>query len=366
MHLGDRHLRSVKLLFVTRRLAPDTRSIPAVVFANLYADARINHDVRMVAGYVRGRRFVPQEALGVDLCGRGDLSARATMRRAVRREARRFRPDVVLVNDLSAPISGRPTVCLLHDLSFDAPTPTLRSRLLGQVAAVRGASFDRIVVPSKALATRLDSLGVDARRVLQIAHGVDTERFAPQPIDPDQTITRLLCPGRILPGSGQHIAIDAVARLTSAEKARVQLRVVGPAIDPVYYEQLKVQAWRQPVSFQSNPGDMADAYRDTDMVIYPTLMHEGFADPVTRAMACELPVVWSEQPSLREAMGTFGSPVPPGDVLALREHIRRHLADPLASRATQRGARDAAMRRFDRKKTWRHLERELAKVADQA
>ena len=56
--------------------------------------------------------------------------------------------------------------------------------------------------------------GVSHDRITVVRNGVDTNRFSP-PADrrEDDGITRFVHPARILPGKGQHLAIDAVARL---------------------------------------------------------------------------------------------------------------------------------------------------------
>ncbi len=159
---------------------------------------------------------------------------------------------------------------------------------------------------------------------------------------------RIAYPGRILPAKGQHHAIDAVSRLPRRQKARVHLSIAGAVVDPVYLEQLRVQAFNQPVEIVPDPPQLAPVYQGADIVVFPTELEEGFGFTAVEAMACGRPVVWFDQPAIREATGGIGVAVPRGDVLALRSALEALLDDP-----ARRKALGAEGREFcERHRTW--------------
>jgi glycosyltransferase involved in cell wall biosynthesis len=175
-------------------------------------------------------------------------------------------------------------------------------------------------------------------------------------------VLELAYPARITPGKGQHLAIDAVARLPAADKKRVHLRIVGTIDDRIYFDQLKVQAFKQPVSFHPDVDDIAPYYQRADLVLFPTLMREGFGYTAIEAMACGVPVVWSEQPAIREATGGLGFPVPPDDAAAIREVIRDLVKDPAKFRAAGAEARRFVEERYAWDRVWASYERVLESI----
>jgi glycosyltransferase involved in cell wall biosynthesis len=143
-----------------------------------------------------------------------------------------------------------------------------------------------------------------------------------------------VCAGRLLPAKGQHLAIDAVARLDRARKDRVRLTIAGAVVDPVYLDQLRVQAWGQPVEFVLDPPFLAPILQQADVVLLPSIAESGFCTTAVEAMACGAPVIWADRPATREAVGGVGCSIPPGDVEALRDALRSWVDDPTAREAT--------------------------------
>lgn len=321
----------MKLLLVARRYPPDVISGTETVFANLYAQARAaGHEVRLVVGYVRDRKMIPEEALGVDLRGTRLGASHLALWRAARAEARRFRPDAILSNSIEAPITGFPTATIVHDLNFGRAGRGLGARAREALYRWRCPRMDKIIAVSAATQGALRALGVQPDHIAVIHNGVDVHTFTPDPaysFDPLRKI-RLCYPGRLIPGKGQHVAIDAVARLPAAHKARVQLDIVGTVADEVYFKQLQSQAVGQPVAFHTDVPEIAPYYQQADLVLFPTLMIEGFGFTAVEGMACGKPVAWSEQPAIREATGGIGYPFPGGDTDALRDIVRGFLDDP--------------------------------------
>jgi glycosyltransferase involved in cell wall biosynthesis len=65
-------------------------------------------------------------------------------------------------------------------------------------------------------------------------------------------------------------------------------------------------------------------YRGASVVVYPSL-YEGFGMPIVEAMACGVPVVASDHPSLDEACGDAAVRVDPRDPEAIADGIRSAL-----------------------------------------
>lgn len=305
----------MRILMAARRWPPDVRSGTETVFENLWREARAaGHDVRLVVGFKTSPAGFPADAVAVDLRGRGPMPYLA-MERAVLAEARRFRPDVVLSNSIEIRVPGVRNVVIVHDLNFGAAgerTASHRAREL--LYRAQGRTGAHIVTVSEATARRLEAIGLSST---VIHNGVDIERFTPHDRAPDRLV-KFVYPSRILPGKGQHVALDAFGRLRPDQRQGWELTLVGASADRIYADQLKVQAYNLPVRIELDVPDIAPWYQDADVVLFPTRMEEGFGFTAVEGMACGKPVIWSEQPAIREATGGVGIAVPMDDADALK------------------------------------------------
>lgn len=318
----------------SRRFPPDVHSGTETVFRSLYREARERHEVRLVVGWQSSRDRIPPEAVGVRLRGMSNPKQWFRMAKAIRAEVQRWKPDVVLSNNLELPPTGVPAVCVVHDLNF-GENPTERTRTTGVSEWIRRAGygagsrmFESIVTATHASADAIGALGVDRSRITVIRNGVDAPAPAGPIRDREPGHVTFVYPSRIMPSKGQHLAIDAIARLPGVYKRRAKLIIAGASVDGVYLDQLRVQAYNQPVHFQPDVLDMISLIQSSDAVLFPTMMPEGFGQVAVEAMACGKPVIWSNQPAIREATGGIGIPVVEGDVDSLRAAMRQLMDNP--------------------------------------
>lgn len=363
----------MRILMTARRWAPDVRSGTETVFENLWMEAkRAGHDVRLVVGYRNSPAGFPPEAVAVDLRG-GGVSAYATMERAAVAEARRFRPDVVLSNSIEVRVPGLRNVIIVHDLNFGqsfgqsfggsfglnfgaARSNSLAHRARELVYRAQGLSGATIVAVSEATAQRLAAIGLKS---VVIGNGVDVQRFHARDAVSDGTI-RFVYPSRMLPGKGQHLALDAFGRLRPDQRKGWELVLVGASADPDYVGQLRVQALAgtlnaSSVSIVTDVPDMVPWYQRADVVLFPTRMEEGFGFTAVEGMACGKPVIWSEQPAIREATGGIGVPVAVDDVEGLKQAMWRLGTHP-EERARLGSAGRAYVERYAWPAVWRRYE----------
>jgi glycosyltransferase involved in cell wall biosynthesis len=356
----------MKILMTARRFPPDVWSGTETVFENLYRRARERHEVRLVVGWRRARELVPPEARAVPLAGLDKARTWAAMAAATFDEARRWRPDVVLSNSIEVPPTGVPTATIVHDLNFGRAGGGLGAALRARFYGARARHLAAVVTVSAASARALQRIGVDAGRVHVIHNGVDLERFSPPPPGPlpdADAPVHFVHPSRILPGKGQHHAIDALARLRRDHKKRARLTIAGAPDDPVYLDQLRIQAYSLPVEFHVAVPDLAPYIQAADVVLFPTIMEEGFGFTAVEGMACGRPVIWADQPAIREATGGIGLAFPREDVLALRDHMAALMDDPARRRALGEEGRRHCERECDWDRVWARYEGVLAGIA---
>lgn len=183
--------------------------------------------------------------------------------------------------------------------------------------------------------------------------GIDTDRFWP----PDEETRRegVLFVGRLLPHKGVDVLIEAV-------DPGVPLRIVGRRYHDEYFALLQRLAAGKDVTFVTDATDeqIRDHYRSAAVSVLPSVNRTVYGDETAlpellgftamEAMACGTPVVVSRVGGMHHVVddGTTGYLVPPGDPAALRDRLRRLLADPeLAGRMGR-----AARRRIEELFTW--------------
>lgn len=183
--------------------------------------------------------------------------------------------------------------------------------------------------------------------------GIDTDRFAPDPLIPKEP--RVVFVGRLMPHKGVNDLIEALPD-------GMALEVIGRAYNDRFYADLQTLAQRKRVTFRHDcdDADIVRAYRRATCVVLPSVYkdcygHESqvpelLGQTALEGMACGTPALVTNVASLPEVVvdGVTGFVVPPNDPVALRaklEWLRDH-----ATEATRMGssARQRVLDRF----TW--------------
>jgi glycosyltransferase involved in cell wall biosynthesis len=286
--------------------------------------------------------------------------------------------------DLSAPASGR--LAVIQPWEFGAiPRDWLPSLK---------AHVDELWVPSEFVREMYLSAGVDPKRIVTIANGVDLERFSPQGERyelPEQDAMRFLFVGGLIWRKGPDILLEAW-KTAFAAREDVVLIIKDFGAGGVYRA-----GEREAIREHANSGllpriqlleqeltddQMAGLYRACDVLVHP-YRGEGFAMPVLEAMACGIPAIvteggptdefcppqagWrirssrAEFPAERiDGLDTLGRPW-------VLEPDAAHLAELLAAVANdprERSARGAAARAAAERYSWERIaERYTERIA---
>lgn len=168
---------------------------------------------------------------------------------------------------------------------------------------------------------------------LEVARlGVDPAHFAPRPRpQPEDGVFELLCVGRLTPSKGQHLLIDALARLRGQGR-RVRLRVVGAGPDRASLEeQVRHHALSEAVIFEGavNQDRIRALYARADCFCIASFA-EGIPVVLMEAMAMAVPCVTTRITGIPELIedGRDGLLVAPSDVEGLAAAIERLIDDP--------------------------------------
>lgn len=265
--------------------------------------------------------------------------------------------DIDLYHALAfvAPVLLRkPYVVTVYDLSFvhyPQVLSTARRLYLRLFTGLTCRRARRVIAISQSTARDVaQTLRIPADKIDVAAPGYEPQMFRPLPAEAVADFRRKkglpdrfwLFVGTLEPRKNLVTLLQAYAALSPHQ--RLPLIIGGGKgwdYDAIFET---VERYRLDVQF---PGFIASEelpfwYNCAEVFIYPSIF-EGFGLPVLEAMACGTPVIVSDASSLPEVAGTSGMCVPPQDVEAWSEALRRAASDDdWRSTAREQGFVEAA------------------------
>lgn len=246
-----------------------------------------------------------------------------------------------------------------HPLAFESGLEDGVAAQLLRDESVALAAAAHVVVTSARTACALASLGVSEERISVVVPGTDPVEACPQPSCPPR---RLLCVGSVVPRKGHAVLIDALKRLRDLEWTLACVGSLTRSLATVekLRQQIDAAGLGERVTLAGECGEagLREAYASADLFVLPTL-YEGYGMVVAEALARGLPVIASRTGAIEELVGEdAGVVVPPGDVEALTDALRRVLSDARFAHALG----DGAGRRMRELPTWSDASRDMATV----
>ncbi|GGS25411.1 MULTISPECIES: glycosyltransferase family 4 protein [Actinokineospora] len=226
-------------------------------------------------------------------------------------------------------------VLTIHDLAFlDAPDELPPSdATLPELVAISARRARMICVPTQAVADRVtERLAVPAERIAVTPLGVDLAWFTARP--PNDALTeRLGLPSEYLlfvGGAGPRKALHWLLDAHAATPSLPPLVLAGPGHETASARVLST-------GYLSEV-DLRAVVAGASALVLPS-RDEGFGLPVLEAMACDVPVVCTDVPALREVAGGHATLVPYEDTEAMATALTAALENPpspatLATRRT--------------------------------
>ncbi|HEX2131914.1 MAG TPA: glycosyltransferase family 1 protein [Actinophytocola sp.] len=256
--------------------------------------------------------------------------------------------DVVHGTNFVLPAAMRAAgVLTIHDLAFlDAPEELPPSdENLPRLVARSAERAAVVLTPTEAVAdVTAERLGIDRSKIAVTPLGVDPAWFTARP--PSEALRRRVgLPKRYLLFVGAAGPRKSLGWLLKAHEVTPDLPPLVLAGPGHHQHDERVRS----IGYLSDV-DLRSVVAGAAALVLPS-RDEGFGLPVLEALACDVPVVCSDVPALREVSGGHTNLVPHGDVDALRAALTEALAAPpsAATLATHR-AHAAGY-------TWRHTAR---------
>jgi glycosyltransferase involved in cell wall biosynthesis len=271
---------------------------------------------------------------------------------------RAARPDLAHGLAFVTPLFSRvPAVVTVYDLSFvhyPDRLPAARRWYLRLFARWSCRRARRVIAISQSTARDLvQTFGLPPERLDVAVPGVG-EQFRPLPRADVQAFRArkglpdrfLLFVGTLEPRKNLPVLLRAYAQLPAPQRQEVPLVLAGSrgwmdgAIDATIAAHELGGTVLRPGYLPAD--ELPWWYNAAEWLVYPSV-YEGFGLPVLEALACGTPALVSDVSSLPEAVGEGGLCLPPEDVAAWAEALRRALGDPAwRAEASARGQAHAA------------------------
>jgi glycosyltransferase involved in cell wall biosynthesis len=186
------------------------------------------------------------------------------------------------------------------------------------------AAADALLCPSDFVAATHAERGEPVSRLLRHRYGYDPERFSPPAGARDRRPLAVTFLGRLDPGKGVHVALEAWRRANLSRQARL---VLCGRIERSYEAVLAPLLDQEGVELRDRVEDPAGILRDSDVLVLPSLQ-EGSALVTYEARACGAVLLVSDRTGAPARHGHDALVHPAGDVDALARHLRRLVDEP--------------------------------------
>ncbi len=209
-------------------------------------------------------------------------------------------------------------------------------------------------------------------RQMHVVHdGFDPEQFknmlAAASSFPERPIVALV--GRISPWKGQHIFLDAAARVRETFP-QVRFWIVGSALfgeheyERSLHETVAMHKLEGTVEFLGFQEDIPHILEQADLVVHASTLGEPFGQVVIEGMAAGKPVIATDGGALPEIIqsGKTGLLVPMGDAPAMAEAVKELLSSPARARAMGIAGQMHARQHFTNRHVARNIEQVYEKV----
>lgn len=324
-----------------RRLAGGDAMVGAAAYRRLTRSAPLRRGMHLARQALR-------------LCA-DELPAAAGLIRLIRRE----RPDVVHLGNgvranfdglLACRATGTPVIC--HVKGFEK---------YGARERWASARVDSLTCMTRAVLEHCRAGGLEVGRAQVVYDAVDDAWIRPSraraavraELGIPEGAPCVGIVGNLQPWKGQHVFLDAFARL-AAGRPDLHAALVGgvhragEGYAAELQRQVRERNLEDRVRFTGFRADVVDVTNALDVVAHASVRPEPFGRVILEAMLLEKPVIAAAAGGVPELLrdGETGWLVPPGDAPSLAAALERVLAAPEAAAAVGRRARAWALENF--------------------
>ena len=276
------------------------------------------------------------------------------------------------IGALAGKLANKPMIWHLHDMLTPDHFSSKRRRL-ATILANRAVA--RVIANSRASAAAFVEAGGRAENVRVIYNGIDPGPFGSvAPAEVEELKEKLGLPGapivsvfgRLAPWKGQHVLLEALARLPGVHALLVGEALFGESLYAQSLRELsKTLGVANRVHFVGFRRDVARLMRLSDVVVHTSISPEPFGRVIVEGMLACRPVVASRAGGVTEIVedGVNGVLVPPGNPEALADALTSVLRDPSRRHSLAVAGYETASSRFSLRGMLEGVEQQIREVA---
>ncbi len=218
-----------------------------------------------------------------------------------RKVLKEFRPDAVNFSSYAMPVMLYPLVkknsfYTLHDTQL----PNRKHRLIYQMLKRRIGTF---IAVSGHIAETLKNLGVPAKKIRVIYNGVAVPVSAEGPENKTDRTVHFAIVGQVVQPKGHLVLVDAANLLVKKGITNFSISIVGnneTGFGRTLATVIEEKGLSSFFSWRGYVKEVNEIYRNTDVVVVPSLCTEAFSLATVEAMIRRLPVIASNRGGMKE------------------------------------------------------------------
>ena len=232
-----------------------------------------------------------------------------------------------------------------HPLAYETGlTPNQQASLLGSER--RALQAARAVICTSATTARIliDNYGIGSDRLFTARPGTDRVTLAQAPPRAVDSVVHLLSVGTVTHRKGHDLLVEALALVSDLPWT---CTIVGsldrdPATAALVGQKIARHGLGERIVLTGETADLSEFYGRADIFALAS-RYEGYGMVFAEALQHGLPVIGTTGGAIPEVVPpSAGILVPPNDVAALAQALRRLIADPASRRGFGVGALEAA------------------------
>lgn len=352
----------MKICYITRLFPKDSFGGGELHTYEIWKRAKKVYDVNLISGWKKDPSLLPKETYKINQKSGNKFLNYLRFYKKTKKYLKEIKPDIIHATCYEFPTLGIKTVLNSYHLGHllgHTGRKDLITKLQLNLVKRKLKKFDRIIAISQSTYKDLLSLGIKEEKLKLIYPGIDFEKFKPKKFK-NKKFT-IIYPARISREKGQHIAIEAITKIPIETLKNMELIIAGFVSDKEYLNELKRLAFSWPVKFELNVKSIIEYYQKADLIIFPTLMYEGFGFTAAEALACEKPLIASDFPSIREIVGKNGLLIKPGSSDDLSSSIEILYENKILRNMLAKKGRKDVLKRFN----WEKSFKEYCKVYEE-
>jgi glycosyltransferase involved in cell wall biosynthesis len=337
----------MKIAFICRYFPNDMVGGGEKYIHEIWKQAKKDFDISLISGWKNDPKLLPPGTYKIKM-GKNKFLNYLKFYFQTKKYLKQIKPDLIFSTCVEFPVKGKSIFTLCHFGHWlHLKKLTLKEKIMRKIYTNQIKKFSKVVAISEATKQDMKTMNIKVHDL--VYPGIDNDF---KPIKNKNKKFTICYPARISPEKGQHIAINAIKQLKN-----VELHIVGFVNDKNYFKKLIKLKKGLPVKIYPNVDSIKPFYQKSDLILFPTLMFEGFGITAGEALACEKPLITSDFPAIREVADKHAIYVKPGDAKELAKAIENLIKNPKKRTELGKKGRIHIKKNFTWKKTYQQFKK---------